>query len=232
MLYANLTRPVDSYEYNILSTVSPTFEEGTPLVAQMDIGGVMAVAPALGASGEIFVGVSWSQVPVATTGIYIDTFIVSTAGGSVSLSRKPVTGTAINAKFGSNPGALTVAGVPAAGQAQFTGPQTITFNSADAGTLVTIQYRYSLSLAQAQEIYGERAGQPAQTYLQSVGVIRRGIVYTDNIDSGTDWSQVGSNIYLGAGIFTGTSGGVKLNSAYIVQVPTPDYPWLGLYYSA
>jgi hypothetical protein len=237
-----LTRELITLPFPVASTLT-NFAEGVALniINQSGVGVLTLTASA--ASTDKFGGASRSQWNTPTTGIYFDTLTVP--------SSSPYTATLSNALAGTGTEILLynttasayitpqTAAAPATGYAQVAnGSTTVTFNSAQAGATVTVQYRYNLTAAQALALTGN--GIPGFSPPQVTGVldtIRQGIVYTDQFDASKDWTTwaggSGSVLVGNAGQFTlgATGSNAVVPNAVVVAAPTSTLPFLGLYYN-
>lgn len=207
--------------------------EGSALIASYS-GGTFGVQESLGAAGEVFVGVSLSR-PMSPADAPVVEVLTVSAGGTVTLKAGPLAGTTRVLKNSTGLPYTVVAIAPAAAtEAQVVaGSPTVTFQTGQAGQVVTVTYRRSLTVAQAIMMIGNQdIGGPAGAYMGQVGVLTRGDVYTSEFDTLADWTTTPGNLRLGAnGKFTMTGTGVAV-PGYIISVPSEGNPWLGLHIAA
>lgn len=142
-------------------------------------------------------------------------------------------------------GIMTVQFVPVAGQVfvydNTTGaPLAFTVSGGNKITVTTgfgdsayIAYRYSLTVTQRQAMFGNvQPGGYAGVYVNQIGVVTKGLVFTSEFDASVNWAAA-TAIKLGAnGQLTDQSGSGAAIPAYVVSLPTVDYPFLGLKISA
>ncbi|MDE1905434.1 MAG: hypothetical protein KGH75_03160 [Rhodospirillales bacterium] len=241
MLELSLTKILLSQELPLLST-SPAFDEGTGLEFIMGTnqantgsptGAGNVVQPGSGNSGAYYAGAALNVYTRPSTGVWVDTLTVSATTYTVTLTQIPTAANTISVVAGgvqytqvsSNPTStqFTVGG---------TNNQTLTFNSAAAGTIVTVTYTYSLSIQQAEIFVGDgvAGGYSPSSVTNTVGVIERGIFYTSDFTTATYWGAGNvTNITLAAGGLYTTGGSGASVPGTVYQIPTTDIPFLGLY---
>jgi hypothetical protein len=98
-----------------------------------------------------------------------------------------------------------------------------------------ITYRYSLSVVEARSRNGDvTPGGYAGLTTGTCGVMVAGTIYTDQFDTSKNWAaSTGASIKLSStGLISDTSGsGVAISSA-VIALPSVDFPFLGLEFSA
>lgn len=242
MLHQN-TRELETFPFPIAAALT-NFQEGVGLTFIQESGQAVVTIPSSAASTDKFAGVSRSQWNTPTTGVYLETVTVPSSSPYTVTMSKAMYGTsqmyAYNATAGS---AMTVTtSSPSAGEIRIaSGSTTATFNSAQAGATVNLQYRYSLTAAEAVALVGD--GIPGRSPPQVTGkldVIRRGFVFTDQFDAATNWAGWAAGaITVGVvitdnGLFdigTLASAGANVPNAIVTNIPTTDLPFLGLYFA-
>lgn len=230
MLKLSDTRPGEIAEKLIAAGIV-VGAEGVPLVSVLE-NGHEHVKPSAGAADEIFVGFSWMHNVVPTVlSICEEIHVPDEAPYTVQLSRGnlisgQISGRNLAAFFEVNTGTLA-AGVFDVDFA--TG--LLTFHVDDAGRDINMTYAYTPTVIEAKANYPEADLNinPAFEFLNTLGVILVGEVYTDQYDKAVDWTTVGNDIFLGAGQLTG-AGNVKIGG-HVTHVPTPDNPFLGVQFS-
>lgn len=202
-------------------TGSTITAEGQPVVGDNSTG-TFGVKPAPSAAA-IFYGVSYGQQLTITALPMYEVVTVPTGGGTgASLSRTNITSGSV-AATASSTGALTVitSGSPAAGEVKIdltTG--ALTFNAAESAQTVTFGYRYAPTTVEVLTLQGNiPAGGAASLLLDSIGVIRSGVVYTTEFDTSVDWSASNPTVKVYNGLFTIGGSGATVPNATIVQVP-------------
>lgn len=202
--------------------------EGQALVADRT-GGLYGVKPSTGASGEQFAGVSISQ---QLTPLYLPIMEVLTVPATgtyaVTLAKTPAGGTLRVVSSGAG---VLAAGSPGAEVDEYsiTG-NVITVNVARAANTLTINYRYSPTTVELATVQGDiPPGGSVSLVLGSVGVIRRGDIYTSEYDTSVDWTAANPLVYAGAnGLFTTVQGTAALVNCTVIGVPSASNPFLGL----
>lgn len=230
MLKLNATRPGEIVE-KLIATGIQVESEGMPLVSVLE-GGHEHVKPSTGAANEVFVGFSWMHnIVPSVISMCEDIHVPEAAPYTVQLLRKnlitgQISGRNLATFFQINTATL------AAGTFDVDyGAGIVTFHADDAGRDLTMNYAYSPTVTEAKALYPDLNVNinPAFEFLNSLGVVLTGEVYTDQYDKSVDWQAVANNIYLGAGQLTG-SGNVKIGG-HVTHVPTPDNPFLGVQFS-
>lgn len=108
-----------------------------------------------------------------------------------------------------------------------------TVNGLTAGDSVTITYKYSLSVVQARALYGDiQPGGYSGAYVNQIGLIKRGMIYTDQFDASKNWAAA-TGVKMGVGgQVTDQTGTGDAITAVIIDVPSSEVTYLGLEFSA
>ena len=260
-LYLPLCKFVDSSE-TIVAPSAVITDEGQALVANkatQSVGVTPSIADGTGGANEIFAGFSFagtSATPfVPSYGVKIENFYTPTLSSAsqaiFTLSYTPITATILvynvtktatipngtagaNATWALNGKVLTItAGTTAAG--------------ISAGDVIQVIYKYNWTVIQARARVGDvQPGGYVGNYVGQIGLVKRGIIYTDFIDTSVDWSaatsvNVGTTIASTGvaavnGILTSgaTTSSVKVGAAIdarIISLPTESVPFLGIEFS-
>lgn len=205
--------------------------EGFALVTSLS-GGVNGVAKSAAASGEIFVGFSFTQTSASnfliTSEVKVEQFVIP-AGGVVTLSRTPTASTTAVYDV-TDGGAVSGGNIAVSGAAV-----TITAASTRGavGNTVKVTYRYALTVSEMKLKYGDvTPGGYAGAQLGTVGVAQAGKIFTNCIDTTVDWTSV-TVMKTGAnGLLVGNTGNGATINGYVTDVPTVDYPFLGIQFAA
>lgn len=226
MIYLPLSKFVDSAE----TAVAPgaiIVAEGQALVRALG-NQAAGVTPSAGVANEIFAGfsiagTSAAPFPVAYA-VKVETFIVP-ASGIVQLAQTPVVGQVFIMDN------TAAAGVPITGGVTLTGK---TLAGLVAGNTVTVTYQYALTVVQARALQGDvQPGGYVGAYVGQIGLIKRGLIYTDQFNAGVNWAAVVQIKLAANGQITDQSGtGTTIAGAYVVALPNQDVPFLGLEFSA
>jgi len=242
MLDMKRTQFLRNEEAGIASGATIAYE-GLPLIGQIE-SGELVVQTGTGGAGEKFYGFSIRADQAVATQPKVENGTIPAAPGpyTVSLTRTnlvhafPVTSVrvydvALAADF------TLVAGAPAATQCQVNGTTgVLTFNNADAGKAIVVYYRYNLTVAEAQQMFHDRAINNLQLneYITSMTVgIGPGRVFVDLFHSEDTYGTAGDpiTVYLQSDGLPGTTvTNVTLGS--VIHAPTIDNPYLGIYIEA
>ena len=207
------------------STVT-TVEEGTALVSALE-NGIETGRISQGTAGEKFIGIAYTYYTTPTTHTNTETFTsVSTARTfTPARATNVVTGTVsvINA---SNV-ALTqiTSGSPTASQFLYTAATNlITVHADHDDTLLSVYYRYNLTVAQAIALTGSGdVGIDRIHQLEVVDFVKNGTLYTSNYDTSVNWEVDNPTITLGSnGRFTIGGSGTTLSNARVIETPSTN----------
>jgi hypothetical protein len=242
MFDTNKTYSADIKERALLAGATIS-EEGMCLIYVADGAGGIAVSPSTGTSSDYNTTVDRSNVAgfaitdalKIVTETVVETVTVPTvAPYTVQLSNANIL-TAESLAVDSGPvytGTMVDAGgAPAGNQRWLQASGLLTFNAANAGDSVSIQYRFTLTAAQVVEIFHQRSvNNTAQDYFSSVSVFTgEGEIFTSMFDASQAYAS-------GAPIFSGASG--KLTSAaggaymgIVTSVPSVNSGLLGVKYT-
>jgi hypothetical protein len=222
MLYLPYTKLVDSSE----AAVAPGVIIGAEGIALVRANNAQAngVMPSTGTSADKFVGFAiagTSAAPFAEGFTNkVEKFVVPSTG-IVTVQFAPVTGQVL---IINNATGAVVTGT------------TVTGNSISgltSGLNISVTYKYALTVQQARALMGDvTPGGYSGAYVGQIGLARRGLLYTTEFDAAVNWAAV-TGIKLAAnGQLTSQAGsGVAIN-AVVVAVPSQDYPYLGIDFSA
>lgn len=227
MIYTPFSKFTRSTELPLAANVDVSVE-GIALVAAFS-GGVLGLSPSGGNSGEVFAGFSLLQTS-AVPGVQSSTIkveeLTTTASGSdgvVTLARTPV----------GKVGAIKIAdGSQYADANVAESGTTITITGIGGGVDVRVVYRHALTAAESRSLYGDPKPEGYSGNIQrQIGVAQEGVVYTNAFAADLNWGA-GTAITTGAsGYLTQGGNGATLNG-YVVALPSVDYPYLGIQFSA
>lgn len=107
---------------------------------------------------------------------------------------------------------------------------TVTFDTADAGVSVDIQYRYNLTVLESRLRFFERnVNNQAGAIFNEVSVAMKGEIETYEYDASVDWSGSVTPTTGAGGLLTDGGGGTDVSAKVVViKVPSADSPTLGL----
>lgn len=221
--YLPFTKIENSQEMAVASGF--TFSAEGQAVVRQSGATANGVLPSTGQASDIFCGFAFagtSAAPFAETFFNkVEVFTVPT-GGAVQLSLLPVSGQVFVFDNTTN---------SAVGSPTVTG-QTV--SGLTAGDQVTITYKYVMNQVQARTQYGDiQPGGYVGAYVQQIGVITRGTVFTTEYDASKNWAAATAIKLAANGQVTDQSGsGNAISFAYVSGLPGTDEPFLGITFSA
>lgn len=239
MISRPLTRVVNSTEmFLVPGTVLQA--EGQALV-RLPGGMQKGVTPSTGVAGEmfqgfVFVGTSAYPFPEMTTS-KVET-IVAGLGGRIVLAETPIAPAQV--LFFD-----TVQNTVVTGTVDPTNPNA--FTGFTQGNAIRATYKYNMSVVQAVALRGDvQPGGYSGAYVNQVGVVTRGLIFTDQFDTSKDYSTLGRFVagtsgpvnalvvaaggQVTVGPSDGSAGAVIPGTA--VRLPDDMYPFLGIEFSA
>lgn len=188
-------------------------------------------------SGEKFHGVAQGRLKYPSTAIVTE--LLTASSTTLTLTYTPASSTDLSIYANSGAGTKQAAGTPGSNANEYSiSGKVVTLHSGQADTTLLVIYRRSITVTEAQALYGHGINVSpleATEIANSVSVIRKGTVYTDQCDLSSDWRNAHTGaVYCKAnGLFTlASSSALALPYARIVAVPTADVPYLGLEFSA
>jgi hypothetical protein len=185
------------------------------------------VQPSTGsATNELFVGFSVAGTSAApfpeAFSNKVETFLVP-GTGTITLGRTPMAGQV--SVFDDTAGAIVASPTVAGNQ----------ISGLTAGNTVTVTYKYAETFIDQVSRQGNvQPGGYSGAYVGQIGVAKRGVIYTSQFDASKNW-RAATQIRLGAnGQLSDQSltAGTQLTSAVIVAIPSVEYPFLGIEFSA
>jgi hypothetical protein len=221
----------DASDYPLANLVTK-LEEGVPVMSVIE-GGVAKVKAAAADNNDVFAGVVLNNFVSPTSSVYVETVTVpASAPFTVQLKKVAVAPNTDSLARLADGTVLTFNAAAGAGQYSIdTTTGVATFNTAQAGLKVTVTYRYNLSALDVQLLFGDSwpGNSNSPSLLGSVGVIRKGLVFTDKFDASKNWSSVtgATTIKATSGVFSFGGNGATV-SGKIESVPNADVPFLGI----
>lgn len=226
MIYFPLSKFPDSAETIVAPGVA-IGAEGQALVRAPGVTGVMPSAAA--DDTEVFVGFAIAGVSAAPLAITeaskVEEFVVPSSG-VVTLAFTPKAGQL--AVFNLTTNAAVVPAGPAA-----TGVGTTLTVAGSGSNIVRVTYKYVLDAVKARALQGDvQPGGYAGAYVGQIGLVKRGLIFTDQFDAAVDWSAATAIKLAADGKLTNEDGdGAQING-YVVAVPGVENPFLGIEFSA
>lgn len=109
----------------------------------------------------------------------------------------------------------------------------ITVTSPTAGDSISVTYKYALTVVQRHALYGNtQPGGYAGATINQVGLVKRGLIYITEFDNSVNWAAATAVTVAANGQVTDQSGKGAVIPAVVVALPSVDYPFLGLEFSA
>lgn len=216
----------------------PSFDRGVGLVQTND--GKLSTDGTL--TNAHFVGVSHGQLVTPLKAVMVELITVPDGGGIVTLSRASAAGTTMLVRAAAGTTFTTVANITGTGTSTPADPSSgavaawtpagsmtkVKFHADEAEKVLEVVYTYAPTVQEARTMVGEGVPGPSavdETRMVSYG--RKGIFFTDQFDTGNDWSVEDTIRVNASGKFVGGSTGATVNG-WVVQVPTVDVPFLGI----
>lgn len=222
MLYGPLSKYSDSAE-GATAPGTVITAEGLALVRAKGAQSA-GLLPATGTSADVFAGFSLAGTSAApfpeNYTNKVEHFVVP-SGGAVTMQFTPVA----NQVFVFDNTAGAAVATPTVSGKQVTG--------LDPGAEVTVTYKYTLTVQQMRALIGDvQPGGYSGAYVDQIGVIKRGLIYTSEFNAGVNWAAATAVKLAANGQLTDQTGsGITIN-AVIVALPGPEIPFLGIDFSA
>lgn len=222
MIYGPFTKTLDSSEARV-APGAVIDAEGMVLV-RANGAQAAGVLPSTGGTAEQFAGFSIAGTSAAPFAEGFsnkqETFIVP-ANGKVTLQFAPVPTQFFVFDVDAN---AAVPGATLAGNV---------ISGLTAGNQVVVTYKYSLSVVQARALYGDvQPGGYSGAYVGQIGLLKRGMIYTDQFDASKNWAAATGVKSAAGGQVTDQSGSGITLPAQIIAVPNAEVAYLGLEFSA
>lgn len=207
----------------MVDSATTKLDEGVFLVHALE-NGKAVVKASTGVADEKFIGVSFSKHMLPATAVQaVETTVPTAAPYEIMLPAIPVEiGVFIDGAFADGSGV-------AAGNYDLDPSGKLILDAADSGKPIAIQYRYNLTVAQANALFG---GDGILTDLSNVeiSIMTTGLMVTDQYVLTDDWSDETLAIKLAAdGRVTNDAGatGTELD-AVVELLPSVNAGFLGL----
>lgn len=204
-----------------LAAAASISSNGQALVYKVE-SGQQVVDVAAGAAGEVFAGFSNLQTSASagtpTTAVKVQTLVIPVSG-VVTVAKTPLASStfASDVATGSAVAVVSVSGT------------SVDLGAANAGKTVSVVYRYTMTAAEARSLVGDvqPGGYSGNTYGQC-GVAHEGVLYTTFFDTSKNFATATALKLASGGLITNQTGSGVSIDAVVVQVPTADYPFLGI----
>ena len=208
---------VESREYPVQTGYTVT-AEGQGLSLDYTTAGVVALRPTAGDATDTFIGASLAQQLTITEFPEIISFVA--ADVTYTVPHTPIGGSIL--VFNDTAGtAIVFNAAVATGQYNLVG-NVFSFNAAQVGAAIRIQYRYVPTTLEALSLQGDiPPGGAANLLLNTMGVILKGQIATSYFDSSVNWQVATPVLRTGAaGRLTLGGSGQIIPGAVIISVPT------------
>lgn len=213
-----------SHSQSLPKAANATFAaDGQALIGDV-VAGVFGVSPSTGAGTDKFVGFlngQTSAVPfVQTTAVMVEEVTLS-AAGQTTLRKTPSSGTL--SAYNITDGAAIAGGDITLSGTSFTGA------AAHFNDTVRITYTYALSVAEMRAKWGDvQPGGYVGDTVGMVSVMKKGVIYTDQIDTAVQWENATSVKLAAGGKVTDQTGSGVAIPVQVIAIPTGNLPFLGL----
>ena len=235
MLNLTKSRFNETASYDLYNLSGP-IEEGMVLCgtfAQDDL--FRAFVQTSVAATDVPLGIAYSYFTTPSTAVFVDNFTVPGSSGNYAVA---LTYIALNVTS-SGMLVMDTAGNTYTYNASPTGYQysynaatgVVTFPSTAAGANVFFTYRYNLTVAQAEYLVGDGIAGPTRPsdITATIGIVRRGLVYTSFFNPGYNYATPGTKLYINNnGIIDPTATSNPILGGYVRDLPTSDTPFLGI----
>lgn len=192
------------------------------------VNGLFGALPSTGAGTDVFVGFLNTQTSAApflqSTATKVEDIVLGPSG-TTTLALAPVSGTVsawdLTAGAAVSGGNLSVDSV---------GNVTVTGGGSHE---ILFTYSYALTVTQARAMFGDvQPGGYSGTVVNQASIVQQGTIYTDQFDTTKQWRSATSVKLAANGKVTDQSGSGVTVPCVIIQLPTTDYPFLGLDFNA
>lgn len=234
MLNLNISR-IELSQMMPKSDLVASIAEGALLVGVME-GGRLVAKPSTGSGTERPLGFGRSQFMNPVSAPKVETTVVPASPYKITLQKTPNHAAVGDIGVFINGVAATVAATSpgGTGEAQWVvGSKDIIFHSTDATKDIKVVYSYDLTLIEAQMLYGQGIGDAGQSVVNGLDVITKAqVLFTDFYDASDNWATTSGPIKCGpGGKMTLAGSGTPLDKCYVIQAPTANNPFLGVYVS-
>ncbi len=221
-LFGN-TRMEDTEEISILSGVSVQ-AEGLCIAQAFENGN--EVGKLSSGTADVFLGFSYGQVytPI-TKSIVVEAVVPATSPYTVTLPQTPILGQLMI----TNGTTEQTLGTPATDPNEYSiVDKVVTFHSGQASATMTFTLRYSPSVMELNTgDFLQITTMSASDVIGSIGVIKRGVIFTDQFDAG-DTFVGGAQVSMGIGGIVVAGNANAIPNAFVSHVPTIENPFLGI----
>ena len=204
--------------------------EGLALVSSIE-NGIEVVSPSAGAT-ETFIGFSYGEKFTALTlPMVAEANVPATGTLTVTLPRNNIVPDQIFIYDNTAGAALTEGTVATGVYAIVDATGVITFHADEAGHNLTITFRYYPTTMEVSQDTDQFFYKPSGSdFLNSIGVILGGEVFTDQFDAAANWATATIVETAANGLLTGvTSAGSGTDiKATIINVPNTSNSFLGI----
>lgn len=226
--------PRNVKEFPLHSTIDELIE-GQGLAGVWEDGQLVA-KPSSATANEIFLGFALTRLSYPTKEVVVE--ILTPVATALTLSYTPVTPSTDMVLQRVDTGEyIGYAGSGADGKFTISGA-AVTLHADESGVQMRAIYKRAITVEEAERKYfksGDLATREAASVTRSVGVVRRGLIFTDQFiaaDSWNGYNAASQIISTASGLLTLASvNGGKVNGKPLA-VPTPDSPWLGVEFDA
>jgi len=227
--------PRNVKEFKLHSTIDELVE-GQGLAGVWENGELVA-KPSSATQYELFLGFALTRLSYPTKEVVVE--IKTAVGTTLTLDYSPVTPSTDMRLERVDTGAQITYHASSAGDGAFIiTNNVITLHADESGVALKATYKRALTIEEAERKYyksGDLATREAGSVTRSVGIIQRGVVFTDQFVAADNWGGYNNNaqiISTASGLLTLASVNGGKVAGKPVAAPGVDSPWLGVQFDA
>lgn len=221
MIYFPQTRGFISQEFPVAVGFTVT-AEGQALVAVNGTDGSFGVKPSNADAAEQFLGLAVSQQMTITSKARVESFVIP-AGLTVTVDRTPTGGTI--SVYNKTDGAVVATG----GAGWTLTGKVFTLAAGFLGKTLEFYYKYAVTANESRQLQGDIfPGGAAGYVVNQVGILKNGVVFTDQFDTTVNWNVANPVVRTGVNGQLTIGGTGPIINCTVTQSPNADSAYLGL----
>jgi len=204
--------------------------EGLALATEIE-NGVEVLSPSAGSGSEKFAGFSYGEkFTVLTLSMVVTATVPATGTFTVTLPRTNLVPDNVFVYDDTAGSDLTEAGAVASGVYTADDPSgVLTFHTDEKGHNITSTFRYYPTVQEVMTSTDQFFYKPSGSdFLNQIGIILSGEVFTDQYDAAVDWSSATAVKTDASGQLTDHTGSGVDIGATIINIPNTENSFLGL----